>query len=185
MRTLRLLTLCGAATLVAACTLDGTFGGFLPQGKGTPSPSPTPACTIASEQAAPIFHVAFTSPASAGATVTLEPWVYLEAPVMVHDAVLPETFAAQVREQTREIVITGKVRTTRPNPGANCAFPALYTFPIAATLSLPVVLPASGTYTVRIASESFTTERPPEVTNPSLPPKVYPAPAATRSLVIN
>lgn len=190
MHRLTLIGLSFAATLVAACAPDGSLLSIMPvfpvgSGGASPAPGPSGPCELVQVVPAPLFHVAFTSPASAGATVSLEPWVFLQAPIMKHDEVLPETFAATVDEQKREIVVTGKVRATRPNPEAMCAYPAIYTFPKAATLSLPVVLQATGTYVVRIASESFTTDRPDAIEHPSQPPRVYPEPAATRSLVID
>lgn len=188
MRLHTLLALSLSTFALAACTLDPSLLSILPLrpvGGGTPGPTPSGDCTMVQPIPAPIFHVGFVSPASAGATVSLEPWVFLEAPVMVHDAVLPETFAATVDEQAREIVVAGQVKATRPNPAADCGFPAIYTFPKAATMSLPVVLQASGTYTVRIAAESFTTRRPEEMQHPNDPPKTYPQPAETRTLVIN
>lgn len=178
MRSLSLFGLSLTILLAGACSGPLRF----PLG-GAPTPAPGE-CAVVRGMPAPIFHVAFLSPATAGATVSLEPWVFLAAPLMKHDEVLPETFEAKVDAQAREIVVSGQVRATRPNPGADCAYPAIYTFPKVATLSLPVVLTATGTYTVRIASDSFTTQRPESVQHPSEPPKTYPEAVATRSLVI-
>jgi len=178
MNTKRLVALMASGALLAGCVQLNTLFG---PNKNWNSPD----CMVTSEVPAPIFHVSFVSPASAGATVSLEPWVYLSAPAAWMDEVLPTTFRADVNTAAKEIVISGKVRRKLENPQAACAIPAMYVIPDAATLSLPVVLTEAGTYTVRIASESFTTQRPPEVANPSLPPRVYPPVAATKSLVIN
>ncbi len=142
-------------------------------------------CYLVQEAPAPMFHVGFVTPASAGATVSLEPWVFLSAPAVRMDELLPGTFKAQVNTETREILVTGRVKRSVVNPQANCAIPAIAVVPEAATLSLPVVLTATGTYTVRIASESFTTNRPPAQPRPDVPARTYPEPAATRSLVID
>ncbi|MNY73993.1 hypothetical protein D3C86_2129200 [compost metagenome] len=76
------------------------------------------------------------------------------------------------------------MRRVLPRPGAECALPAMYMIPQAATLSLPVTLAATGTYTIRIAPESFTTERPPAMAHPNEPLRQYPEALATRSLVV-
>lgn len=173
----RLLALALSGALLTGCV---QFNNLFHPKDGTSSD-----CFTVHEVPAPMFHVAFTSPASAGATVSLEPWVVLSAPATKVDQLLPETFKATVDAARKEIAVTGRVLRTDANPLANCPLPALYMIPQAATLSLPVLLTETGTYTVRIASDSFTTERPPAQPRPDEPAREYPPAEATRSLVIN
>lgn len=174
--TRRSLALVAGGVLLAGCT---QFNDFFHPRDGNSSD-----CFVESVAPAPMFHVSFTSPASAGSTVSLEPWVLLAAPATKADVLLSETFRATVDAAHREIVVAGQVRRTLHNPLANCPVPAIYMIPTAATLSLPVVLKEAGTYTVRIASESFTTERPPAQPRPDEPAREYPPAEATGSLVI-
>ncbi|HEY9856074.1 MAG TPA: hypothetical protein V6D05_10075 [Stenomitos sp.] len=180
MRHATLLMLSLTSLLVAACA---DYGRFIDDEKRLSQGNKLP-CETAGALPAAMFAVEATSPASAGATVSLVPWVFLPAPIMKHDEVLPDSFKATVDETTREIVLTGQVWATRPNPAANCAYADIYAFPKVATLSVPVVLAATGSYTVRIASESFYTPHYWELQSPNEPGKVYPEPTATRSLII-
>jgi hypothetical protein len=138
-------------------------------------------CTIALERPAPMFYVSAPATTSAGVTVTLEPWVLLSAPVLKIDEIRPQTFVAEVDHPTKRVTIRGSITRHEANPEADCAFPAMYMMPKAATLSVPLSLPA-GTWEVAIATDSFTTEKPPY--HPAEPNATYPGPQATRSLVV-
>lgn len=141
-------------------------------------------CFITVDKPAAVFHVSAPATASAQATVSLVPWAFLEAPALTIDKLLPQTFEAMVDAQARTITLSGKMTRVLPKPGAECAMPALYMVPDAATLSVPVVLNATGTYEIRIAPDSFTTQRPPEMAHPNQPLRQYPEALATRSIVI-
>jgi hypothetical protein len=141
-------------------------------------------CFVTTDKPAAMFYVSAPATASAQASVSLEPWIFLEAPALTLDKVLPETFKATVDEQARTITVSGQMTRVLPRPGASCAMPAMYMIPKAATLSVPVTLAAPGTYEIRIASESFTTQRPPAMGHPAEPLRQYPEAIATRSIVI-
>ncbi len=138
-------------------------------------------CTIALERPAPMFYLSAPATASAAATISIEPWVLLSAPVLKIDELRPQTFAADVDHQARRVTIRGSITRHEANPEADCAFPAMYMMPKAATLSVPLSLPA-GTWELAISTASFTTEKPPY--HPAEPNAAYPGPQATRSLVI-
>lgn len=147
----------------------------------TPGSPKNENCTVAVERPAPMFYFDAPQVASADATVSLEPWVLLSAPALKVDEIRPASFKAEVDLEAKRVTIRGAITRHEMNPEAECAFPAIYMLPQAATLSVPVVLPA-GTYEVAIATESFTTEKPPYT--PTDPDRVYPGPLATRSLLV-
>ena len=147
----------------------------------TPKKYTDPECTIVVTQPAPMFYLGAPATASVGATVSLEPWVLLSAPVLIIDAVKPETFEAVVDHAAKRVTVKGAITRHEANPGANCGFPAMYMMPKAATLSVPVTLSA-GTWELAIATDSFTTEKP--QFHPNDPNPNAPGPLATRSIVI-
>lgn len=152
-----------------------------------PTPSPTAGsgddCTLTVEQPAPMFYVEAPQTASAGATISVTPWVRLEAPVARSDELLSDSFEASVDHAAKTVTLRGSIRRYQANPKGDCAFPAIYMFPTAATYSLEIALPA-GSYTVAIASDSYTATHPPAQPHPGLPATQYPGPQATRSLIV-
>ncbi|MNX22198.1 hypothetical protein D3C86_521770 [compost metagenome] len=163
--------------LLAGCSAD-FLSQFLP---GKTNPSQRDDCTVTVERPAPMFYLDAPQVASAGATFSVEPWVLLSAPVQVIDAIRPETFVAEVDLAAKKVTLRGKITRHEANPQANCGFPAIYMLPKAATLSVPVSLPA-GTYELAIAADSFNPEKPPYT--PMEPNRTYPGPLATRSIVV-
>lgn len=142
-------------------------------------------CTFTVEEKAPMFHVAAPATASAGVAFDVVPWVYRSAGSYPKgDEVIPGSFAAVIDTASRTITITGNIRRTNVRPNANCAIPAIAVLPSAATLSVPVTATASGTYTVRIPGEYFTTQTPSLYGLPNEPPNGYPQPLATRSVEV-
>ena len=138
-------------------------------------------CTLPVEKPAPMFYLDAPAIATAGATVSLEPWVLLSAPALEIDEIRPQTFVADVDLAAKRVTIRGGITRHEVNPEANCEFRAIYMLPQAATFSVPVSLPA-GTYELAIATECFTTEKPPYT--PTDPNRYYPGPLATRSIVV-
>lgn len=138
-------------------------------------------CTRAVERPAPMFYLDAPAVATAGATISLEPWVLLSAPALKIDEIRPQTFVAEVDHAAKRVTVRGAITRHEANPQANCEFPAIYMLPQAATVSVPVSLPA-GTYELAIATESFTTEKPPYT--PTEPNRTYPGPLATRSIIV-
>lgn len=175
------LMLTGALVL-AGCTPE-LLSRFIPNPNPTPTVGSGDDCYLTVEQPAPMFYVEAPQTASAGATISLTPWVTLEAPVARSDELLPETFEAHVDHAARTVTLRGSIRRYQANPEGNCAYPAIYMVPKAATHSLAIALPA-GTYTVAIASDSFSATQPPAQPHPGEPATQYPGPQATRSLIV-
>lgn len=143
-------------------------------------PPPTgDACLVEAQRPAPIFHLQAPAVASAGVPFTVIPWVVLSAPVQKPDVLLPETFEVRVDHAAKRVTIVGSILRYEAAPKAGCSFPAIYMVPQAATMSVKTVLPA-GTYELAIASDSFTSEKPPAPHHD--PYRIYPSPQATRSL---
>lgn len=141
-----------------------------------------PDCTIAVVKPAPMFYVEAPPAASADTPIALEPWALLSAPALQMDVLRPDTFAAEVDAEAQRVTIRGTILRHEANPGADCAFPAIYMVPQVATLSLEVRLPA-GKWEVAIASDSFTTEHPSYHPNAKL--NEFPGPLATRSILVD
>ncbi len=166
----------GVPLLMAGCSAE--LLSFLDP-PSSPKPKTGDDCYVAVVRPAPMFYLDAPHVAAAGATISLEPWVLRSAPIAKIDEILLPTFEAKVDLVNQRVTLVGSIERYEANPEADCAFPAIYMVPQAATLSVPVVLPA-GTYEVAIASDSFITEQPPAI--PYEPNRVYPGPQATRSL---
>ncbi|HEY9899611.1 MAG TPA: hypothetical protein V6D00_10560 [Pantanalinema sp.] len=177
-----------ALGLVLLTAIAGCDAALLKQLGLGPKPGPTQPndedCFVTVDKPAAVFHVGAPATASVQASVSLVPWIFLEAPALTIDKPLPGTFKATVDDQAKTITVSGLMKRVLPRPGAQCAMPAMYMIPQAATLSVPVTLAATGTYEIRIAPESFTTQRPPEMAHPAEPLRQYPAAMATRSIVV-
>ncbi|MNY31729.1 hypothetical protein D3C86_1659030 [compost metagenome] len=141
-------------------------------------------CFVTVQAPAAVFHVGAPATASVQASFSLEPWIFLEAPALTIDKPVPESFKATVDDQAKTITLSGLMTRVLPRPGAQCAMPAMYMIPKAATLSVPISVATAGTYEIRLASGSFTTQRPPEMSHPSEPLRQYPEAIATRTIVI-
>lgn len=169
------LGLLGVVSIVGCTTLMPGFG--------PPSPGPSP-CTITVQQAAPMFSVDAPATASAHATFSLTPWIYLSAGSWGSgDTLIPESFRATVDSAAKTITVTGSIKRINVHPGSQCPVPAIAIIPSAATLSVEASASA-GTYTIILPAESFTTDVPPKVGRPDEPERTYPTPAATRSLIL-
>lgn len=170
------LALC-VPVMVAGCSAE--LMSFL---QPKPSdPSRRDDCTRPVERPAPMFYLDAPAVVTADATFSVEPWVLLSAPALTIDEIRPQTFVAEVDLAAKRVMVRGAITRHEANPEANCSFPAIYMMPKAATLSVPVSLPA-GTYELAIAPNSVTTEKPPYT--PTEPNRTYPGPLATRSIVV-
>lgn len=176
--------------LLAGCAALGQPGTFGKATEATPSPSPSPSpgsstiggtadeCYREVDKPAPMFYVGVSGPVSANATFSLVPHVVVSGPLNKWDELLLDSFSATLDADTKTVTVSGSIRRYEGNPEADCAYPMIYLAPKAATLSLPIALPA-GTYTVRIASESVLSDLPGDVQGDN------PSPQATQSLVVN
>lgn len=167
----------GVPLLLAGCSAQ--FLSFLQPGPRTPGNRDD--CTRAVSKPAPMFYLDAPAVATAGATFSVEPWVLLSGPALKLDEIRPGTFTATVDLDAKRVTVQGMITRHEANPEAACEFPAMYMLPKAATVSVPVTLPA-GTYELAIAPDSVTTEKPP--TTPLEPNQTYPGPLATRSIVV-
>lgn len=163
--------------ILAGCSAD-LLSQWLPDKRG---PGQRDDCTVPVVRSAPMFYLGAPQVATAGATFSVEPWVLLSAPALEIDQIRPGSFVAEVDLAAKRVTVRGSITRHEVNPEAECAFPAMYMLPKAATLSVPVSLPA-GTYELAIAIDSFTAEKPPYT--PSEPNRTYPGPQATRSIVV-
>lgn len=168
----------GIPLLLAGCS-DELLSILRPEGPKKPPSNDD--CYVSTVRPAPMFYLDAPATASADATISIEPWVLLSAPVVKIDEIQPKSFEAEVDHDAKRVTLRGSITRYEANPKADCAFPAIYMIPTVATLSVPVVLPA-GTYELAIAADSFIDQHPP--VTPIEPDRIYPGPLATRSIVI-
>ncbi len=125
-----------------------------PRPSGSPKVEP---CYITTIQPAKIFAVSAASDAHAGETISLIVWIYRP----YNEFPIQNTFVAKLTDDHGVVSVTGKVNRTNLNPKASrCVEAAGAPDPFAATLSVPVTLPA-GSYTILIPPSHYIAQVPP------------------------